>query len=635
MDIFKKDHKKLIFTLLGILLIVVISLVLYSKPLFSNKPLGLDALGHVSKISYLKEFGLSTQWDMAWYNGAPFLEYYSPLYYYAGYFFENIIFGANFLSFLSIVLAAIGIFFLIKHYTKNKTFSLIFGLFFLSVLCTSYYYVSVGNHPYVFAIFTIPFTLLFLEKSLENKKRNFFFYCLFFVLAYLTHIFIALVLFLLVGLRILFHCYFNRKEKILKKLVIEGFIFLAIPLLIASFWFLPFLSKSGSFIGDGIGYIPAFKHLLGFGNYIIWGKAAGEIGILFGLFIASLLFLKKFIKEKDEKVIFLLTSSILLFLLLEGILGKFYPTGVGAIRFIVPFSILACVFSGTVFGKKFGNNKKVIFLLVFILLIALFINYKTINENYEKYSYNSLEDRWGMVEGVYGSEEFPLGNNFSNYRFGTSRYIFSETLNYKFPWQSQTWGYFDQGILYPQKMNAFKETVWGSHDINKTLYFLDSYAIKYLEVGGQDLKFDNKFNQKGSFDLIIEENFSDYPFKIYEYKYAKPIISVVLENGSYETLDKFNVERSHPDEISVNYPFSGEESLLFKESFHNSWKAKDSESGKRLKIDKTSEGFMVLNPPRDVEVLLIYQSNTLSEVLGIFISLAGIFLMLVLNRTEK
>jgi len=42
-----------------IFLLFVLVLVLYIKPLFSNFPLGLDTLGHLSKISYIKEFGFS------------------------------------------------------------------------------------------------------------------------------------------------------------------------------------------------------------------------------------------------------------------------------------------------------------------------------------------------------------------------------------------------------------------------------------------------------------------------------------------------------------------------------------------------------------------------------------------------
>ncbi len=619
----KKEVKILIGFISCILLIILVSLILYWNPLFSNKPLGLDALGHISKISYLKEFGLRTNWDLAWYNGAPFLAYYSPLYYQVSYFFSNIIFGANFLQFLSIFLTSIGIFFLINYYSRSKIYSLIFSLFFLSILCTSYYFISVGNSPYVFGIFTIPFTLLFLEKSLESKKYNLLIYSVFFVLAYLTHIFMAVALFLLVALRIFINYYLNKKN--FKSFIKESCIFLGIPMLISAFWFLPFLSKSESFVGDGIGYIPLPFHLFGFGKYTIWGLAPGEIGILFGLFLISLFFIKKYFKDRNEKIIFLTISSVLFLLLLEGILGKFYPTGVGAIRFIIPFSILACVFSGVILSKRFSNNKKIILLLIGLLFIAIVLNYNVVNKNYEKYSYNSQYDRYGLFDSVYSLETFPLQNDFSNFRFGTSRYIFSETLNYKFPWQSQTWGYFDQGMLYPKELENFKKFVWASEDLNQTINYLDIYGIKYFEIGGQNLNFDDKFNKSEKFSLVMDKNFADYPFKIYEYIDAKPIISVIFENESYEDYQKYDVIRDNPDKIILNYNFSGKEQILFKESFHNSWKAKNKE-GEKIGIEKTEEGFIILKPSKNINQVSIYQTKTNIQKLGILLSLIGIIL---------
>ncbi|MEM0465388.1 MAG: EpsG family protein [Candidatus Pacearchaeota archaeon] len=623
-------NKKNIFTnLICVFLILSISIILYHKPLFSNKPLGLDTLGHLSKIAYLKEFGLTVQWDLSWYNGAPFLAYYSPLYYFLVYFFDNIIFGANLLCCISIFLTSLGIFLLINYYSKNKFYSLIFSLFFLSILCTSYYYICVGNLPYIFSIFTVPFTLLFLEKSISNKKYSFFVYSLFFVLAYLSHIFAALTLFLLVVLRININYILKKNKKnTIKNLIKENFIYLLIPMLISSFWFLPFLFKSKSFIGDEKGYIPTIINLFGFGNYIIWGKSAGEIGILFSLFIISLFFIKKYLKEKNEKIIFLIASSILFFLLLEGILGKFYPTGVGAIRFILPFSILICIVPGIIFSEKFKNNKKVMLFLIFLLILGLFINYKVIKENYEKYSYSSPYNRYGLINYVYSSKDFPLRNNYSNYRFGTSKYIFSETLNYKFPWQSQTWGYFDQGILYPEELNKFKEAVWSSKDINETILYLDKFAIKYFEIGGENLIFDGKFNKSDEFYLIMKINFFDYPFKIYEYKKAKPIISVLFNNFSYEFENNYKVIRNNPDKVILNYNFSGNEIIYFKESFHRSWKAFDKKNKKNITIKKTKEGFMMLTPEKGANEVIIIKTRAIEKKIGIILSIIGILLMI-------
>jgi len=634
MDFFKIKNKEGLIFLTSFLLIFSISLILYFNPLFSNKPLGLDALGHLSKISYLKEFGLGVSWDLAWYNGAPFLAYYSPLYYQAGSFFNNILFGANFLQFLSIFLTSLGIFLLIYEYCKNKGYSLIFSLFFLSVLCTSYYFISVGNSPYVFGLFTIPFTLLFLEKSLKNKKYNFLIYSSFFVLAYLTHIFMAFVLFFLIGLRILVHIYIKKFS--IKKTIQKGLIFLGIPTLISCFWFLPFLSKSESFVGDGIGYIPSLYHLFGFGKYTIWGRSPGEIGILFGLFLFSLFFILKYFQEKDESIIFLSLSSIATFLLLKGILGGYYPTGIGAIRFILPFAIISCVFIGTIFSKRFKNNKKIIYTLIVLLIVALVWNYNSINKNYNDYSYNSDHDRYGIIQAVYSSENFPLENSFSNFRFGTSRYIYSETLNYKFPWQSQTWGYFDQGMLYPEKLNDFKNSIWHSQELNETINYLEKYGIKYFEIGGQDLQVNDKFNTSEKFVLVMEKNFADYPFKIYEYKEAKPIISIILENGSYEEEIKYKIERKNPDKILIDYSFSGKEKILFKESFHSSWDSKELNTKNKIEIKKTQEGFIELTPKEESKQIVIYQTKTKIQKLGIVLSLIGLIIAIFYSvKKEK
>jgi uncharacterized membrane protein len=58
-----------------IILIVFITLIMFYKPLFSNLPLGLDGIGHLSKVSYIQQFGF-VNWDMSWYSGSLFLKMY-------------------------------------------------------------------------------------------------------------------------------------------------------------------------------------------------------------------------------------------------------------------------------------------------------------------------------------------------------------------------------------------------------------------------------------------------------------------------------------------------------------------------------------------------------------------------------
>lgn len=649
-----------------ILIIIAAALILYFNPLFSNKPLGLDTLGHLSKISYIHEFPFA-QWDMSWYNGAPFLEFYSPLFYYLGALFPNPIFGVNLLCFLSIVLTAIGIFFLVSYFSKNpykEHYSLISSLIFLSVLCTSYYFISVGNLPYFFAIWTIPFSMLFLEKSFE-KRIYFILFSLIIFTAILLHIFIGLCVILLSGIRIF--CMNGISFKgIIKS--IKMFILTVIPgILLSGFWLIPFLVKSSSYAGDSIGYIPLFSHLFGFGNYLIWGKGPGEIGITFGLFLILIFIIIYQRLLKDKQIFFLSISSAIFFLLLMGILGKYYPTGVGAIRFILPFSIIMSVFIGTVLARTGQKIKTYMLAFIFILIIiALVLNFKTINLNYTKYSYGDKNSRYGFMQEVLKNEKFPLKNEFDNYRFGTSRFIFSETLNFFLSKKSQTYGYYDQGILYPETFFLMRDKMWRSNDTNSSLYFIDWFGINYFEIGGEDLNYASKFANSDKF----KENFSlsilDYPFILYEVKEKTPIISVLKTNVesraviSKEDIEKmaslninskklipivsdkyinisnnysifnFSWKRDNPDniEISFNKLESGSV-VLFKEYYHSSWKAKEFPSENKLKIFKAGPGFMLVMPLESTEKVIFYQSRTLIDYIGIFLTFAGVIILLI------
>ena len=123
--------KKLFFTLI----ILLASLFLFYNPLFSNQPLGLDTLGHISKVSYLKLYPLAN-WDMSWYSGTLFLKLYPPLFYYLTAIFPNTFFAVNFLSFMSIFLTSLGIYLLVIYKTKNEKIGLFSGSLLLrKLLC--------------------------------------------------------------------------------------------------------------------------------------------------------------------------------------------------------------------------------------------------------------------------------------------------------------------------------------------------------------------------------------------------------------------------------------------------------------------------------------------------------------------
>ncbi|MEJ2267983.1 MAG: hypothetical protein P8X70_02820, partial [Nanoarchaeota archaeon] len=277
---------------------------------------------------------------------------------------------------------------------------------------------------------------------------------------------------------------------------------------------------------------------------------------------------------------------------------------------------------------------KIILLIGRLLIIALILNFNMINKNYTKYSYHSKYSRYGFAEELYSSGEFPLKNEFTNYRFGTPTYIFSETLTYKFPALSHTGGYFDQGVLYPGSYWKTKETIWNSENLSSTITALDNWGIKYFEIGGENLQFDKKFNDT-RFSLILNKKIADYSFKLYEYKKAKPIISIIQKNGSYKKYSDYKIERNSPDKIIIEYDFYEDEKILIKEFFHDSWRAKDFLSKKEIKIKETNENWMELTPPVNTKKVLVYQSKTCLEKVGIILSLITIIIIIGISQKEK
>jgi len=619
----KKENKIL---LISTLIIIIICLFLFYKPLFSNQPLGLDTIGHLSKVSYLKTYPLA-DWDMSWYSGTLFLKLYSPLFYYLVALFPNIFFGTNFLSFLSIFLTSLGIYLFIEYKTKEEESALFCGIGYLTVLSISYYWIATGNLPYFFALWTIPFSLYFLEKSLiEKKKKYFFIYSLIFLIGILTHVIVGFLIGLFMIIRILFE---GINWTNIKKILIYG----AIPVLLASFWFIPFISYSIP-SGGYEGYIPNPLQLFGFGDNISWGLQAGGTGIIFFLFLFSLFFLKKNWKDKAIQFYFLILI-ILGFLLLGG-LGRNYPYGIDPVRFVLPFSIILCIFLGLVINKTgLFNNKYLLLGFILILIFGLFWNSQIINKNFDRFSYYKEDSRYEIFQDIIAQENFPLKNEFDNYRFGTFKYVFGENLNYFMPKVSQTFGYQDAGMLNAPRYYDMRWYIWLSDDINGAIYWLDWFGIRYFE--SENDAFVDKFVNDSRFKIIMNGS-RGYAFTLFEYLDAKHIVSLVdyVNETSFGEEKVFEWERENPDEVVVKYnSIDEDDAVLFKEFYHKTWKAKELESDKNLQIYQTSTGFMYVNPSLESKGAIFYQAKTIEEYLGIFLTLIGILLLIIYLRGRK
>ncbi|MFA4960911.1 MAG: 6-pyruvoyl-tetrahydropterin synthase-related protein [Candidatus Pacearchaeota archaeon] len=605
--------------ILYILLLFLTSIILFYEPLTSGLPLGIDTLGHLSKVSYIKEYPFAS-WDMSWYSGTPFLKIYSPLFYYLAAIFPSPVSAGNYLSFASILLSSIGIYLFLNYKTNDKRISFLGGLSFLTVLSISYYWISTGNLPYFFALWTIPFFLYFLEKSVNEKKKIYFIFCsLIFFIGILAHIIIGFLIGLIVILRFLME---GLTIHNFKKILLYG----AIPVLLSSFWLVPFLNYIGS-PETNLGYIPPILFLFGFGN-CCWGLQAGGIGVLFFLFIPALLifFLKKY--WKDKLPLFSLAALIPLGFLLFGGLGNKYPYGVDPVRFVIPFSFFLIFFIASVIHKtELLKSKIFLSFLILILIIGVTWNYKIINKNFEDYSYSGHGSRLEIIQEVISSPDFPIHNEFTNYRFGTSRYVFGETINYFYPKVSHNFGYQDLGMLNPVIHNDFIYTIWHSEDIEKSVWYLDWFGIKYFEGTNKDSI--DKFRKDERFREIKNFYNDGYSFTLFEYKNAKKIVSLVNDlNSTHIGAEKSClVQRTHPDKVIVTFEnFEEDDAVVFKEFFDKSWRAKDYSSQEKLKIIKTDTGFMAVYPKSNG--VIFYQKKTLAEIMGIFLSIISVIILI-------
>lgn len=612
--------------ILPLVIICMVCFVLFYNPITEGQPLGLDAIGHLSKISYLKNYPLA-DWDMSWYSGALFLKMYAPLLYYIVAIFPNPIYAINIICFLSILFCSLGIYWYVFYLTKKRNIGLYSGLSFLTVLSLSFYYISVGNHPWIASLWALPLSLYFLERSLkENKKKHFVIYSLIFSLGIITHVLVGA----LIGITMIIRIGMDGINlSNFKKIIVYGII----PVLISSFWFFPFLTYRNNFFGGYEGQIPELRQLFGFHNEITWGSFSSGIGILAYIFVFSLLFFKRYCK--DKVALFLLISIFIFGIIFFGGLGSHYPYGVEPVRFILPFSILLSIFIGVVFDRaKLSKYSLLTAFLVILLVSGLIWNFMIIQKNYNQFAYYREDSRYGIFQDIM-QKGLPIEDKFTNYRFGTSKFVFGENLNYFYPHVSQTLGYQDAGMLNAPRYYDMRWNIWISDNINDSFYWLDWLGIKYIESEGLDSNSTKKFENDSHFRKVMTYT-GRYNFVLFEYLDAKQIISLVdyVNTSSFGKEKEFVWGRDNPDEAIITYNLIDKNDVvLFKEFYHKSWKAKDIETGHKLEIKETDAGFMMVYPELSSRGIVFYQSKTTEEIIGFILSILGI-LLLVKNRFD-
>jgi hypothetical protein len=651
--------------ILHCIVLFLISFILFHDAALENSPLGLDALGHLSKVSYIKKFGFPS-WDMSWYCGAAFLKFYPPLMYIFLSFFENPAFGMNLLSFLSIFLTSVGIYMAAYEISAKSLPPFFSGLLFLTVLNISYYYISVGNHPYVFAMWTLPFSLLFYER-LKKEKNAVLLLNLTLLISILSHIFVALCAFSLLFLRSLLSNKFDARELSSK---LFNFVIVVLPsILISGFWLVPFITHSLHLINGDAEYTPTLIQLMGFGERTTWGISAGSIGVPFFLFLYSAYIFLTTRKLRTSNLSYLFLSAIVFLFALFGGLINFYPKGIGAIRFILPLSIIMCIFSPLLLeAQRFYYEKKKFIFLLSLIVSGLLWNYNTIYVNYTFFSHNGDDSHYNFMKEIIKNPDFPIDDVYENERFGVGNYYFAAGFNYFFPSYQQTSGYYDQGILYPDVHWPMLESIRGFTTINETLFFLDWYGVRYFSVMLND-EFDiaSKFENDSRFRVVMKNTTSNHPFVIYEYRDYNPIVSLIRGNVSSSkafsvesfmelarknvnsrflitiisdddisinknySLLPFNYSRPSPDKIEINFStIENGDAIIIREYYYPSWRAKEFPSGKMLKIYEAGPHFMVVFPDEGSSSVVLYHDMTIYDYVGFILSLIGILLLFYL-----
>ena len=234
---------------------------------------GWDGSGHyaIAKLYANNIFPSFWGWIPNWYGGMPFPQFYPPFF----YFFNALIYKSSCLEF-NLVFKSIVLFstvlipVLISNLyfkTINKSKIQAFFVFLLSIVLITakskigYIGVSISsilNNGLVTQPMAFIFLLLWLTFFIDIDKKaiNKYFSAFFLTLIFLTNVHVAIITFFLFGFIFIYKLIEKRKRFCDKKALFSFFLlyFLSgfIPLLVASFWYLPMIYYYDYFAGRSL-----------------------------------------------------------------------------------------------------------------------------------------------------------------------------------------------------------------------------------------------------------------------------------------------------------------------------------------------------------------------------------------------
>jgi len=251
-----------ILTLVSAFLIYILNKQLIDVYMLNDYVGGWDGSGHFAIGKYYAEniFPSVWGWVPSWYNGMPFPQFYPPLFYYVTSLIHKItsieyqqVFKYFLLStaLVAPLITSLLYFYRIKKSKLQTLFVMMLSVFFISaksklgfvgISLSSLLNNGLATQPIAF-IFLILWLIFFL--NIEKNKMSKYYASFFLFLLFLSNAHVVLVAFLFFVVIFLFK-FFEIKNKSLKNKEVWNKFFLYffsgfIPLLIASFWYIPML----------------------------------------------------------------------------------------------------------------------------------------------------------------------------------------------------------------------------------------------------------------------------------------------------------------------------------------------------------------------------------------------------------
>ncbi len=613
------------------LLIIVGVGVALSGPALSQPAPGVDAPMHLSKISRLWTFFPSLPtWFPWWYCGTPLLKTYPPLMYVTSVFVTSISHCEPWLALgvtdtICFVLTGCFIYLFLRKIRLHELACLSSSILYLSSFQTLSGRFGYGHYSHTFSMLFLVFGIYLAAKTHSSKYYEICMAGVFCVLVlsnlYAAISFVGLLFTYYVG--VLFAKAIDAKNE--QNRIFPFFRSLfggTIGVLLASFWFIPYLmvggSRAAAFMSSTTAYALPLQSLFLFDSQNIWlqsyylGVLLIGFGVL-GLFIALY-------KRIFWGVIFTVWTFFFLFMCIQPYLFQGLSLGY-PVRYLFFISFSMSLLSAILFNLFFKKvarllsktHMKILFRSVFVLLLvscAIYVDpivikgYETENRISEKLnSHLNMHERLASIS----------------------------TLSYTFNVLSDRFqidgGYIEGNINMELYRNYWSEIFYGD-DIEATINILKRINARLVLFHGEvSPEVETKFVPP-YFSEILKE----------------PPITVFELNRTLVSLDFIEVISGNEQDVILSYlnpdilecelkDCSVNTELVIKMNYHEGWTAYC--NGEVVPIVKNEDGFMNLLIPFDGDVKIkMHYGYTKSDLVGIFASGLGVLLLLYVAKVE-